>query len=391
MSKEHEKLQKYWKCTRKIIKPILTRLYGYTFKDAPKIEGNYLVVCNHNSNLDPWILSLSFEQQMYFLAGENVFRLGFLSWLVKTFWAPISKLKGKSDVTAMMQLIRHLKDGHNASLFPEGNRSFNGETNEILPAIGKLAKVSGAGLVTFKIEGLYFATPRWGNLIRKGKTQGAVVNVYSAETLKSMSVEEVHKAIIEDLHENAYETQSKNPVKFKNRKRAECIESALYICPNCKAIGSLRSKKHHFHCVECNAKAEFTEYGYIEGDFGFKTVLDWDKWQEKELLAKIDIAIEQKSTEPILWDDDLELKVIDIDHNEKTIAAGRFELYLDKITVGNKEIFYSELVDMAMTYRRTLVFSTKQNENYQIFSKTFRCARHYLLAQKYIRKQLGLC
>ncbi len=390
MKTHHEKLETYWKWTKKIITPILKRIYGYSYEEIPEIEGNYLVLCNHNSNLDPWILSLAFEKQMYFLAAENIFRLGFLSWLVKTFWDPVSKLKGKSDVTAMMQLIRHLKEGHNAGLFPEGNRSFNGVTGEIAPAIGKLAKVSGAGLITYKIEGFYFTSPRWGNLVRKGNTHGSMVNYYSAEMLKTMSVEEVYKHIIEDLHENAYETQAKNPVTFKNRKRAECIESALYMCEKCKSIGSLRSKKHHFYCTACGANAEFSEYGYIEGDFGFKTVLDWDIWQEKELFAQIDSAIENKSQEPILKDDNLELSVIDINHKETVIASGQFELYLDRLVVGKKEMFFVDFDDLAMTFRRTIVFTSKQNEHYQIFSKNFRCARHYVVAQKYIRTQLGV-
>ncbi len=384
MKTEHEKLQKKWTLTLYIIRPLLKRLYGYTHDVAPEIEGNYLVLANHCSNLDPWLCGLSFKRQMYFLAGENVFRLGFLSWIVKKLWNPISKVKGKSDVTAMMKLIRHLKEGHNCSLFPEGNRSFNGVTGYIAPAIGKLAKTSGASLVTFKFEGLYFATPRWGNYIRRGKSHGSIVNVYTQEQLANMSVDEVNKHILEDLYENAYITQEKNPIAFKNKKRAECIESALYMCPKCNAVGSLQSKKHSFWCTSCNAKAVFTKYGYIEGDFNFTTVLDWDTWQENAFYQYIDSCKNESVEKPLLQDKYVELTLVDIDHNETIIDKGQLSLFLNRIEIGKTVHYFENINDFAIMFRRTLFFTTKENKNYQIFSKLFPCARHYILAYRYI-------
>ncbi len=387
MKTEHEKLQKKWTITLDILRPFLKWLYGYTHDTAPEIEGNYLVLANHCSNLDPWLCGLSFKRQMYFLAGENVFRLGFLSWIVKKLWAPISKVKGKSDVTAMMKLIRHLKDGHNCSLFPEGNRSFNGRTAPVATAIGKLAKTSGASLVTFKFEGLYFSTPRWGDLVRRGKTSGRVINVYTKEQLQNMSPEEITTHINEDLYEDAYETQDKNPIAYKNSKRAECIESALYICPSCNAISSIASKKHSLWCKVCGAKATYTEYGYIEGDFKYRKISEWDEWQEQQLYKHIDSCIQENPDKPILEDKFVNLTQVDIDHNETIIGSGKLELYMDKIKIGNITHSFENINNFEMFFRRTLLFNTKNNENYQIFSKQFPCARHYILAYRYIMSQ----
>lgn len=40
-------------------------------------------------------------------------------------------------------------------IFPEGNRSFNGLTGDILPTIGRVAGRCGMKLVTYRIEGGY--------------------------------------------------------------------------------------------------------------------------------------------------------------------------------------------------------------------------------------------
>ncbi len=384
MKSEHEKLQEYWKPTLKILKPILKWLYGYTYEMAPEIEGNYLVLINHNSNLDPWLCSLSFKRQMYFLAGENVFRLGFLSAIVKKLWSPISKVKGKSDVTAMMKLLRHLKEGHNCSLFPEGNRSFDGRTEQVGTAIGKLAKASGASLVTFRFEGLYFSTPRWGTFIRRGKSSGKVINVYTKVQLKEMTAEEVTKHINEDIYEDAYATQEKNPVKYKNHKRAETIESILFACPTCNAMSNITSKKHTFWCKKCGSKAVFSEYGYIEGDFKYKTITEWESWQKEYIKIYIDNHLKKTPQEPFLSDEYVELTLIDIDHNETLISKGRLEFYADKLKVGDYEYSLDGINNFDMVFRRTLLFNTKLNESFQIFSKQFMCARSYIYAYRHL-------
>ncbi len=384
MQTSHIKLQKYWKTTRKLTKPLLTWLYGFSYKMAPEIEGNYLVLANHNGNLDPWLCGLSFEKQMYFLAGENAFRLGFLSWLVRKLWSPISKQKGTSDVRAMMDLLRHLKEGHNVSLFPEGNRSYNGVTGEILPAIGKLVKKSGAALVTYRFKGMYFCTPRWGKILRRGKTSGSVINVYTKKQLEFMSVEEVYNHILEDLYEDAYATQKNNPVRFSSKTRAEGIESALFLCPQCKAIGSIHSKRQFFWCNKCGSRSEYNEYGYLEGDFLFNTILEWDTWQETALCSYIDLQLKNGSKAPLLSDKDLQLSIIDSNHKEHRICNGELCLFEDRITVGSIEFLFSSIDDFALVFRRTLLFNTTNGEHYQVVSKDFACAKKYISAYTYL-------
>jgi 1-acyl-sn-glycerol-3-phosphate acyltransferase len=58
-------------------------------------QGAVSDLANHNTDLDPALLALSFPYHMYFVASEHVFRKGFVSWLLKYFFAPISRTRGR--------------------------------------------------------------------------------------------------------------------------------------------------------------------------------------------------------------------------------------------------------------------------------------------------------
>lgn len=380
--KEHLKFQTYWTWSSAIIRPFLKWIYKYSYKDAPEIAGNYLVLCNHNSNLDPWLCALSFKRQMYFLAGENIFRLGFVSYIIKKLWAPISKIKGKSDTTAVINLMRHLKEGHNTCLFPEGNRSFTGVTGTIFPATAKLVKNSGAALVTFRICGMYFTSPRWATFIRRGKTWGSVVNVYTPEQLKIMSLQEIHAAIESDLYEDAYKTQETQMIQYRSRFPARGIESALYICPQCNKIGTITTKGKHIMCSHCKTEAIFTQYGYIEGGFKYKTVRDWTFAQPQLVAKHIKIA----GTDCVATSENTKLLHVDFNHVETCVAEGLLQAYSDKFIIGDKTILFSDILEMSIVFRKTLLFSTKDNKNFQLQGKTLLSALLYLDIFTYYKK-----
>ena len=56
----------------------------------------------------------------------------------------------------------------------------------------RLAKKAGVPVYTYKIEGAYFAHPRWAKYLRRGKVTGQLVNKYTPEQLKEMPVDAVN-------------------------------------------------------------------------------------------------------------------------------------------------------------------------------------------------------
>lgn len=235
---------------------IIQNIYGFHPEKAQLGKGPYLITANHNGDLDPALVAMSFPDHMYFVASEHIFRKGFASWLLKYLFAPISRVKGMTDATAALNIIRAIKKNTNVFLFAEGNRSYNGVTGPIFPATGKLAKATGASLVTYRMEGGYLTTPRWSHGTRKGHMRGYVVNIYTPEQLKQMTPEEVNDRIREDIMEDAFDRQRTMPYRYKGKDRTRCISA-----PNAAETERSRARRISFPALAdsgcASAKPDF--------------------------------------------------------------------------------------------------------------------------------------
>lgn len=389
---KYKRHQIFWKIIRFIAPSVLKPLYKYSYELAPKLEPPYLVFSNHNGDLDPALVGLSFPQQMYFVASEHVYRAGFASKILRFVFEPIAKRKGTADAVTVMKSIRALREGKNVCIFPEGQKSFNGITGEINIATGKLVKASKASLVTYKLEGGYFTTPRWGKGIRKGKMHGSIVNIYNKEDLEKLSPEEITDLVKKDLYEDAYQKQSQNPIAYKGKNLAEGIEHALCLCPECKQIDTLFSKKNSVFCKNCDFTASIDFYGYFDESCKFKTVLQWDEFQQEELKKLIQEKSSEKS-EFIFSDDEVTLKTVKAEHQEEIIGTGKFSMFTDKFIFNSVkdekeislEIPQKNIVDISMYGKQALVFSDNNGNYYELTSKNIINVRKYIFCFKYLK------
>jgi hypothetical protein len=309
---------------------------------------------------------------MYYVAGENVLRMGFLSKLVTRYASVIQRVKGTTDAEAALQILRTLRKGRNVCMFAEGNRTFTGETLPIAPATAKLVKMSRSTLVTYRLTGGYLTTPRWSPHRRKGRMSGAPLGVYPPEELKQMSEGEITALLKRDLYENAYETQAKAPVPFKGKALAETLETALYLCPKCRRIDTLHSRGDRFSC-DCGLSMTLDEYGFFQGeDLPFKTPLEWDKWQTGEM--------EQLSgslgDEAAFSDQDQTLNRKEDDHRLTPLCTGTMALYRDRLAIGDRVFPLQELRGIGLIQRQGMVFSTADGD-FAITAERLRCVRKY--------------
>ena len=389
---KYKRHQIFWKIIRFIAPSVLKPLYKYSYELAPKLEPPYLVFSNHNGDLDPALVALSFPQQMYFVASEHVYRAGFASKILRFVFEPIAKRKGTADAVTVMKSIRALREGKNVCTFPEGQKSFNGITGEINIATGKLVKASKASLVTYKLEGGYFTTPRWGKGIRKGKMHGSIVNIYNKEDLEKLSPEEITDLVKKDLYEDAYQKQSQTPIAYKGKNLAEGIEHALCLCPECKQIDTLFSKKNSVFCKNCDFTTSIDIYGYFDENCKFKTVLQWDEFQQEELKKLIQEKSSEKS-EFIFSDDEVTLKTVKAEHQEEIIGTGKFSMFTDKFIFNSVkdekeislEIPQKNIVDISMYGKQALVFSDNNGNYYELTSKNIINVRKYIFCFKYLK------
>ncbi|MBR7019450.1 MAG: 1-acyl-sn-glycerol-3-phosphate acyltransferase [Lachnospiraceae bacterium] len=262
--------------------PFIKLKFRYRYDSLKKIKGPYLLLANHNMEMDPILLGIAARRQAFFVASEHIARKGFGTWFLMRYFHPILHRKGKDGARSVMTILKTLRSGSSVTLFPEGNRSFDGVTCPIPEATGKMAKHAGVPVITYRFEGGYLSQPRFSLTLRKGRVTGHLVRVYQPEELKAMTDEQVIEAIAADLREDAYETQEREKIAFKGKKLARGIESTLYRCPKCGRFGTLQSDDKTVRC-DCGYEAEYDVYGYVGGE----TMRDLNASQREALRQRL--------------------------------------------------------------------------------------------------------
>lgn len=350
--------------------------FGFHAQPVPDVSGPCLILANHNADFDPFLLSIPFRQQMYFVASEHIFRWGVFSRFIHWVVAPIARRKGMTDATAALQILKILKQGGHVCLFAEGDRSFNGRTGPIHKTVGRLAQRSGATVITYRLSGAYLSTPRWSTHHRRGSTSGKLVGIYPPQALAEMTEQQVSERVAQDLLEDAFATQLAFPARYRGKKLAEQLETALFLCPRCGKGATLHSADDRFFC-SCGLSLRYTEFGFFSGDqVPFRTVAAWDDWQLAQLPAFLAIQGET----PFFRDEGQTLRKLEQkEHRAQTVAAGAVQMSRSTFQVGECVFPLEKITQMAIYGRANLVFSS-EGENYELRFRGAVSARKYLLA-----------
>lgn len=364
--------------------PLILRKYGFTTERISKKDEPYIVVANHLTEVDMLMLGGAFAEHMYFVAGEHLLRT---KAGPKIKWAqdPIFTYKGAPSIDTMREVIRKIRAGHNVMIFPEGSRSFNGETVKLDSGIAKLVKTAGCALATYHIEGGYFVAPRWAYTTRTGPMKGHIVNIYSSEEVRSMSKEELTDCINRDIYENAYETQRRNMYTYKGERLAEGLENYLVRCSCCGAFDSMVTEDDRFRCTECGQSGRYTPQGFLEGEgLRFDSVYDWGVWSENETCEYIK-AFEGDG--PVFTDTDTVLYEVLSDHSRVDLASGEVKGYTDRLETGDDTFRFEDINGMDMLYfGKTLVFSYKKR-HMAITGEHFHAIKYQKLFNTYRTKK----
>ena len=328
--------------------------FGYKYKKAENLPENYIVLSNHVTDYDPILVGLSFKPQMYYVASEHITRWGWIYKVLNFVFEPIIRYKATVAASTVMDILRKVRKGGNVCIFAEGVRTWDGVTGPVVPATAQLIKSARCGLVTYRIEGGYFASPNWassGNT-RRGHLYGAPVGIYTKEDLAKMSVEEIDAIIKRDLHEDAYARQKEEMHPYRGGKLAEGMESLIFLCPQCRAYGTLESKKDTVTCSACGCSFTYDKFGMLHG-IEQKTVYELNQWQRAELAKDVENGVEYTAPNAALYTIE--------GHELKTVCEGDAHITPEAITIADVTIPLSTVSDMGIHGRRTLIFSTTDN------------------------------
>lgn len=125
-----------------------------------------LLVCNHQSYLDPMLGAYGLKREVYFMGRETLFKnklFGRFIASVNTF--PLKR--GQVDIGAIKKTLRLLRTGYSVLLFPEGTRTRDGTISLFKPGIAMLARKANVPVVPVVIDGAFEAWPRNSTLLPK--------------------------------------------------------------------------------------------------------------------------------------------------------------------------------------------------------------------------------
>ena len=364
MPKDRYKFHK-WICrvTLPLMRPFwLNRCFDMSYPEVPELPETFLLVSNHVTNVDPFLIVSTLRRHVYFVATEHIFRLGFISKVIRFLQDPIPLAKGGSTSGAVLEILRRLKAGRSVALFAEGNCSWDGRAISIPTATGKVVKKSKTALVTVRIIGGYFAHPRWSYSNRRGPVRVEVMRIYQPEELAAMKPDEINRHIEEDIGEDAYERQLKDPQRYPGKDLAKGLGHALLACPKCRRIRTITGAGSRFSC-DCGLNGSYDEYGMISGDgFDFKTVRDWEDWQRKYFAA-----LPAPGEEETVYASDDGMILYEITgHQAQKTAEGTLSGSDRGLRFGDKFFSFADMADLAIRLHGTTTFSMKDGSYFEL-------------------------
>jgi len=227
-------------------KPLLHLVCGLRVhgREHLPLRGPAVLVANHSGYLDPVFVVAAANRPIRFVTTGEMSRTPFKRWLFPRLGSiPIRRYR--SDPQAVREVLRALHQGEIVGLFPEGERSWDGNPLPVSKAVRHLLERVDAPILPARIDGSYGVLPRWAGLPLPGRVD--VRFLEPREVASAAQVDEILDAI-----------SGVSGGRTVLRRSAHGLERLLWACPNCQAFGSIRSERRSVHCEKCGAAWELT-------------------------------------------------------------------------------------------------------------------------------------
>ena len=205
---------------------------------VPK-TGPALIVANHACYLDPIFLVAASDRYIRFFTTAEMMNTSFGRWLFTRLGSiPIHRYR--NDPQGVRELLRALKEREIIGLFPEGERSWDGNPLPVSGRVKKLLVRLDLPIVPAQIEGNYAVFPRWAKIPLPGRI---TIRFHSPEQppFSEGDIESLLKKIA--MPSGGRTARRHSPVG---------IEKLLWACPDCHAIGSIFTEGTVIRCKECH-------------------------------------------------------------------------------------------------------------------------------------------
>jgi 1-acyl-sn-glycerol-3-phosphate acyltransferase len=200
--------ERYYWAMRNQFRKIFQKYWGYDLKGFTNFpdSGGALVISNHQSELDPFLVGSSVHRKIQWLSKQENFKIP----LFRSFITPFGTLplrRGEKDVEALNRVRNVLEMGGCVGMFPEGTRSPDGVLGSFHSGAGRLCIETGVPYIPCAIFGAYKVFPKhagvgaikWKGGFKISVSIGRPVYIDPSMELTYENVQKVRDAMRQDV------------------------------------------------------------------------------------------------------------------------------------------------------------------------------------------------
>lgn len=335
----------------------------YINRVGKRIETPSIVLCNHGAFIDfVYAGTILRHQSPNFIVARLYFYHKWFSKLLRHYGC-FPKSMFAMDLESAKNCLRVLKNGKILAMMPEARLSTAGKFEDIQPGTYAFLKKSGVPIYTIKMSGDYFASPKWGNGLRRGARVDCELDIlFTAEEVEKLSVEEIEVRVKERLYYDEFEWIKTRPeIRYKRRGLAEGLENILTICPKCKGKYTISTKNSEIHCDKCGKLAELDDrYSFVNSE-PFENFSLWYEWQKGEMRREIECDESYSLTSPV------ELKMHSEDGRTMLRTAGNGVATLDRTGLTYRGTIDGEEVEKVFPMKEIYRLLFGAGEDFEIY------------------------
>jgi len=311
----------------------LYRITGKVPKEVKAIKGSILLLVNHVGFFDPFFASYFIQQKPNFVSSDAVLRDPVKRFFLTGFGV-IPKKKNMRDSHVIREMAAAIQSGSSVGLFPEGSRTWTGETLFIDDSIGKLIKLLKVPVVTAKLQGMFLFNPRWSTKIRPAKIEIEYKLLADTDELKSLDYRELAERVRRNLYHDEMKWQAVQKVPIRSAKRAEFMNHVLFYCPECSSFDGFSAKAYEMKCTHCGVAFTVNKFGFFENSveaYEYKNIKQAYAIQLEKFTEFLKHKISMQSKELLFSDNEVNVFSENSEGDFDFMGEFTVEFYLDRI------------------------------------------------------------
>ncbi len=160
--------------------------------------GTCVLVCNHQSNFDPFVIYSAIHKHMRFVAKAQLYRIPIFGQAMKAVgMVKVDRTGGEADRQTLNGAVESVRERVSLIFFPEGTRSVDGALKPFKKGAAVMAIQAGVPLVPMALAGTKEVLRKHTGLIRGG--QRVILAVGEAIATHGMQIED-RDALTERAH-----------------------------------------------------------------------------------------------------------------------------------------------------------------------------------------------